>query len=249
MKERLNKVLARAGIASRRGSDELIRVGSVSVNGRTVTELGTRVDEQDDDIRVNGLRIPAPPRNPIYLMLNKPLGYVTTLSDPQGRPTIRDLIPDRKRRVFPVGRLDFHSEGLLLLTDDGELCRDLMHPSRAVPKTYSIKVKGTPSPEALARLRRGISLEGKRTLPAQVRLRRRADNSWLEVTVQEGRKHQVRLMFQAIGHRVLKLRRISYAGISLAGLPVGAVRKLARAEVAALREASQTRKPRRRAGR
>lgn len=235
MNERLNKVLSRAGVASRRAADELIVQGRVQVNGRVICELGHKVDPRRDSIKVDGKSIPAAPRAHTYLMLNKPKGYVTTLSDPQDRPTIQDLLRGVRSRVYPVGRLDFQSEGLLLLTDDGDLARDLMHPGSHVTKTYAAKVRGTPEAAQLDKLRRGVRIEGKTTLPAEVAVKRRGPNSWLEVSVVEGRKHQVRRMLQAIGHPVLKLRRVRYDGLELGKLPTGGLRPLSTAEVSRLR--------------
>ncbi len=237
MQIRLQRFLAQAGVASRRKAEELIVAGRVKVNGQVVTELGTKVDPDQDKVFLGGKRLLA--ERPVYLMLNKPRGYVTTLSDPEGRPTIRDLLAGVRGRVYPVGRLDFHSEGLLLLTDDGDLARDLMHPSRGVAKTYLAKVRGRPSPEALDRLRSGVPIEGRRSLPAQARLVRPGDNSWVEVTVVEGRRHQVRLMLDAVGHPVQRLRRVGYGGLELGRLPVGRLRPLLPEEVAVLRRAAR----------
>jgi len=233
--ERLNKFLAHAGVASRRGADELVREGRVTVNGSVVSELGQRVDPAHDAVKVDGKRVAPAAGAPIYLMLNKPRGMVTTLSDPEGRPTVRDLLRGIHRRVYPVGRLDFNTEGLLLLTDDGELARVLMHPTSAVPKTYLAKVRGRPDDEALGRAERGIVLDGRRTLPAKLRRLRSGDNAWVEVTVTEGRKHQVRRLLEAVGHPVVKLRRVRYAGLELGDLPRGRLRPLTPAEVERLR--------------
>jgi pseudouridine synthase len=236
--ERLQKVLSRAGIASRRAAETLIAAGRVTVNGSVVTRLGTQVDPERDAIRVDGTRVRAGHPAPQYLMLHKPRGVVTTLSDPEGRPTVRDYLHGVRGRVFPVGRLDYASEGLLLLTSDGALARDLMHPSRAVPKTYAAKVRGTPPPEALRRLASGLVLEGRRTLPAKARLLEGGRNAWVEVTVIEGRKHQVRDMLAAVGHPVQRLRRIRYGGVDLGDLPPGRLRALSPPEVARLRRAA-----------
>ena len=243
--ERLQKVLARAGVASRRAAERLIVEGRVSVNGTTVTRLGTRIDPQRDSVKVDGRRIPRPSSSHSYFMLNKPRGYLTALSDPLDRPTVRQLLPHRGARVYPVGRLDFNTEGLLLLTDDGELARDLMHPGRGVPKTYLAKVRGEPSEEALRRLSRGIALDGRRTLPADLRVVRRGGNAWVEVTIVEGRKHQIRKMLEAVGHPVLKLRRTHFAGLSLGDLPRGRVRPLKSRELDRLKRAAQGDSPRR----
>jgi len=242
--ERLNKVLARAGVASRRGADELIADRRVVVNGKVVTEAGAHVDPLRDAIRVDGKRIPAAPAIHAYWMLNKPRGYVTTLSDPEGRPSVRDLVRDIRRRVFPVGRLDYHSEGLLLLTDDGELCRDLLHPSCGVSKSYQVKVRGVPPAAALARLRQGIALDGRRARATSARLLRRGAHAWLEIVVHEGRKHLVRRMCEAIGHPVQRLRRVGYGGIRLGALAPGRLRPLTDLEVSTLRRAVSRRAPR-----
>lgn len=247
--ERLQKVMAHAGIASRRAAERMIRDGRVSVNGTVVTELGTRVDPALDAVKIDGKRLPTPPKTHTYLLLNKPRGYVTTLSDPEKRPTVRHLLAGVAARVYPVGRLDFDSEGLLLLTDDGDLARDLMHPSSGVPKTYLAKVRGTPDAAALERIARGVRIEGRATLPARARITRRGDNSWLEVTVIEGRNRQVRRMLEAVGHPVQRLRRTVYAGISLGALPSGAFRHLTPSEVSRLRKAIQPRSPEPRRGR
>ena len=236
--ERLQKVLSRAGVASRRAAEALIAAGRVSVNGTVVTRLGTQVDPERDAIKVDGARVRPGADAPVYLMLHKPRGVVTTLSDPEGRPTVRDYLRGVRGRVFPVGRLDYASEGLLLLTSDGALARDLMHPSRGVPKTYAAKVRGTPSPEALKRLAAGVLVERRRTLPAKVRLLEAGENAWVEVTVVEGRKHQVRDMLAAVGHRVQRLRRIRYGGVELGSLRPGALRPLTTREVERLRRAS-----------
>ena len=236
--ERLQKVLSRAGVASRRAAEALIAAGRVTVNGTVVTRLGTQVDPERDAIKVDGTRVRGFDHAPQYLMLHKPRGVVTTLSDPEGRPTVRDYLRGVRGRVYPVGRLDYASEGLLLLTSDGALARDLMHPSRGVPKTYAAKVRGTPTREALRRLATGFVLEGRRTLPAKARLVESGRSAWVEVTVVEGRKHQVRDMLAAVGHPVQRLRRIRYGGVDLGDLPSGGLRPLTRPEVARLQRAA-----------
>jgi pseudouridine synthase len=235
--ERLPKALARAGIASRRAAERLIAEGRVTVNGTVVLAPGTRVDPGRDAVKVDGKRIPAPPASRTFLMLNKPRGYVTTLHDPEGRPTVRDLLRTLRTRVYPVGRLDYASEGLLLLTDDGDLARDLMHPRSRVPKTYLVKTRGEPGAEALARLRAGVVVDGRRTQPARVRLLRPGGRAWMEITVTEGRNQQVRKMCWAVGHPVQRLRRVRYAGVDLGNLPPGGLRPLTDAEVRRLRAA------------
>lgn len=230
--ERLQKLIARAGIASRRAAEQLILDGEVTVNGRVVTELGTKADPAEDHIKVRG-KLLLFKSGPVYAMLHKPKGYVTTLSDPQGRPTIVDLIRGIRGRVFPVGRLDFDTEGLLLLTNDGELAHALMHPSREVPKVYAVKIKGKATDEELAKLEAGgIYIGPGRSAPCRVRRMREAEqNEWLEITLHEGKKRQIRVMLQRLKHSVLKLIRTSYAGISLGDLPRGEWRFLTPGEV------------------
>ncbi len=244
MKLRLNKALSQAGVASRRASDRLIEAGRVCVNGEIVRELGVRVDPEHDTLAVDGHPVPRPSRTHIYLMLNKPRGCVTTMSDPEGRPTVKDLLGGRTVRVYPVGRLDFNSEGLLLLTNDGELSERLMHPRGKVPKTYMVKVQGCPRESALERLRRGVPLDGRVTGPAAVKLLQAGRNAWLQVTIREGRKHQVRRMLQAVGHRVVKLRRTAYGGVRLGDLEPGRLRTLTVREVDRLRRVTAQPRPR-----
>jgi pseudouridine synthase len=235
--ERLHKVLAAAGVCSRRAAERLIEAGRVQVNGRVVRRLGTQVDPAVDAIRVDGDPIEKRAGRRVYLVLNKPRGYVTTLADPEGRPTVADLLGGVRARVFPVGRLDYHSEGLLLLTNDGALARDLMHPGQGVRKTYAVKVRGRPDAESMRRMARGLELDGRRTLPCEVRLVRPSANSWLEVTVVEGRKHLVRRLLRAVGYPVLKLRRTRYDGVHLGKLPAGRWRHLSPSELERLRGA------------
>jgi pseudouridine synthase len=234
--ERLQKFLARAGVASRRAAEELMRQGRVTVNGTVASRPGTTIDPETDSVKVDGRRIVASAASRSYFILNKPRGYVTTVSDPQDRPTVMDLVPKVRGRLFPVGRLDFQTEGLLLLTDDGELAGKLMHPSGKVPKIYRAKVKGSPRREVLDRIRQGMILEGRRTRPAKIRIVRKGENNaWVEVTVTEGRKHLIRKMLQGIGHPVLKLKRTGYGSLTLQGLAVGECRRLHPAEIDALR--------------
>jgi pseudouridine synthase len=239
MSERLQKVLAHAGISSRRAAERLIAAGRVSVNGAIVSELGSKVDPERDAIKVDGKRVGAAPRRPTYLAFHKPRGVVTTLSDPEGRPTVRDFLGGVPVRVYPVGRLDFDSEGLLLLTDDGTLARDLMHPSSGVEKTYRVKVRGFPEPATLDRLARGIHIDGRRTRAAEIRVVQPGENPWLEIGITEGRNRQVRRMLQAVGHPVQKLRRIRYGGVELGRLPPGTLRPLRPAEVERLKRAAK----------
>ncbi len=240
--ERLQKIIAAAGIASRRKAEELITGGLVSVNGQVVTELGSKADPERDHIRVNGKLLHGPERH-IYLLMNKPKGYVTTLRDPEGRPTVTDLLHGVGARVYPVGRLDYASEGLLLLTNDGEFANRLMKAASQVPKTYMVKVAGTPPAEALARLRAGlfISSEGGRrvkTAPARVRGIREGANPWYEVTLMEGRNRQIRRMFEEIGHHVEKIKRVRYGPLELDVHP-GEFRRLTPQEVARLKSAAR----------
>jgi len=234
--ERLQRVLARAGLASRRACERLIVEGRISVNGTIVTTLGTKIDPMRDVVRVDGKRIALRARAHTYLMLNKPRGCVTTLHDPEGRPTVRDLVKGVRARVYPVGRLDFDSEGLLLLTDDGDLARALMHPSGGVVKTYLAKVRGQPPAEALARVERGgILLGGRPTLPATARIVRQGANPWLEIGIVEGRNRQVRRVLEVVGHPVLRLRRVGYGPLRLGSLAPGQSRPLRPEEVRQLR--------------
>ena len=209
------------------------------MNGRVVTTLGAKVDPTRDRLLIDGRPLPARPAHHTYIMLHKPRGCVTTLSDPEGRPTVLDLLRGVPVRVFPVGRLDFHSEGLLLLTDDGPLARALMHPSSGVTKTYRAKVRGVPASEALERLARGVRVEGRPTLPARVALlRRTGSTAWVELVLQEGRKRQVRKMLEAVGHPVQRLRRTRYDGLELGSLAPGRFRALTRREVVQLRRSA-----------
>jgi len=235
VEQRIQKIIAQMGVTSRRGAEELIASGRVTINGK-VAELGMKADPSKDHIKVSGKLLTR--REPkVYLMLNKPRGVVTSLSDPEGRPTVKDFIKGTRYRVFPVGRLDYDSEGLLLLTNDGDFANGLMHPSRKIPKTYVVKVKGMIEDERLRKLRAGVRLEDGRTLPARARFIRKSEsNSWIEMTITEGRKRLVRRMVEAVGHPALKLRRISINGISLGGLKTGEVRPLTDKELQVLRK-------------
>lgn len=236
MDVRLQKVIADSGLASRRKAEELIAQGRVTVNGQVVCELGTKVDPGKDHVKVDGRHLkPAPPQT--FVMLNKPKNVVSTMSDPGGRSTIADLLPGVRMRVFPVGRLDFDSEGLMLLTNDGELAQRLLHPRHHVPKTYLIKVKGMLDSEDIRQLEKGVTLDDGRTGPAVVKkVGKATENSWLEVTIYEGRKHQVKRMLEAVSHPVLKLKRVRFGPLVLGDLPIGQYRYLTDREANSLRE-------------
>lgn len=236
MKIRLNKFLSEAGVASRREADRLILEGRVRVNRETVDELGFKVEAGRDIVEVDGRKV-RKEEKPVYIMLNKPAGYLVTLRDPFGRPTVRDLIPQALGRVFPVGRLDLESEGLLLLTSDGELAYRLSHPRFMVKKTYLARVRGEPEADALQRLEKGVYVEAKKTAPARVALVSQSPkSSWLRLELREGRKHEVRLMCRAVGHDVLELRRVGLAGLTLKKLKPGQWRQLEHWEVRKLKE-------------
>jgi 23S rRNA pseudouridine2605 synthase len=238
---RLQKIIAAAGVASRRKAEELIAGGLVQVNGQTVTELGTKADPETDHLRVNGKLLHGSQRT-VYLLLNKPKGYVTTMSDPEKRPTVMDLIHGLKGRVYPVGRLDYASEGLLLMTNDGELAHRLMKAASHVAKTYVVKVAGAPKDDAIAKLRAGVSIatdDGKRvkTGPAGVRIVKQGANPWYEITLVEGRNRQIRRMFEAVGHHVEKIKRVRYGPLTL-DVPPGKFRSLTLKEVERLKSVS-----------
>lgn len=236
MIERIQKIIAQAGIASRREAERLILAGKVTLNGKVVEELGTKVDTDNDYIKVNGKLITRPePKT--YVMLYKPSGYVTTAKDPEGRPTIMELLQKVKVRVFPVGRLDFDTEGLMLCTNDGELAYNLQHPSHEVPKTYLAKVDGVPTKEEIIRLRQGIRLEDGMTAPARVKIIRKLEaNTWVEIIIHEGRNRQVKRMFDAIGHSVIKLKREGFGFLELGDLKPGELRHLTAEEIKKLKE-------------
>jgi 23S rRNA pseudouridine2605 synthase len=234
--ERLQKVLARAGVASRRASEELIRAGRVRVNGRVVTELGTKVDAHKDRVEVDGKRLVA--EKPVYYVVHKPREMVTTLDDPEGRPTIGELLAHIPERVVPVGRLDYHTSGALLVTNDGDMVDALLRPRSGVPKVYAVKFQGHLDVPELDALRNGVVLDdGYKTKPAEVFvLREERNNTWVQMTLTEGKNRQIHRMGDAIGHRVMRLARQSFAGISIERLRPGDYRELNRDELQQLKK-------------
>ncbi|PWU12771.1 MAG: rRNA pseudouridine synthase [Terriglobia bacterium] len=241
--ERLQKILSHAGVASRRHAEQIILEGRVTVNGETVSELGSKADFSRDHIKVDG-RLLHPPKRLVYIALNKPNDTVTTLSDPQNRRTVLDLLHGVKERVYPVGRLDYHSEGLLLLTNDGELSNAIMSSATHLPKTYLVKANGTLTAEQEEQFRRGVPLSGHRTRPAGLKLVHRAENPWYEVRLMEGRNQQIRLMFKHFGLLVEKLRRVRIGPLDLGPLKPGEFRYLSTEEIGKLQRAvRRTRQP------
>jgi pseudouridine synthase len=236
--ERIQKILAKAGIASRREAEKMVIEGRVMINGKVIKTLGFKADPSKDHIKVDGKRItPFEPK--VILLLNKPRGYLSTVKDPKGRPTVFDLLRNIRWRIYPVGRLDFDAEGLLLLTNDGDLAHLLSHPRFSIPKTYLVKVAGVPEEKKLTRLKNGVMLEdGEARAVSCSLLRQREKNSWVRVVVTEGRNRLVKRMFSAIGHPVLKLKRVEYGPIQLGDLPFGQFRYLTREEVEKLKAQS-----------
>lgn len=261
--ERLQKIIAAAGIASRRKAEELITQGRITVNGQIITELGSKADPERDHIKVDG-KLLRGARHHVYLLLNKPRGYVTTVSDPEGRPTVMDLVKQAGERIYPVGRLDYASEGLLLLTNDGELANYLTRAASHVPKIYLVKVSGKPAEEDIHKLRQGIRIGSRpgprarpgdrdagahpasrragavHTAPAKIRIIKEAENPWYEVTLIEGKNRQIRRMFEEIGHHVEKIKRVGYGPLRLDVEP-GQFRELSSREVDSLRRAGPSR--------
>jgi len=241
VQERLQKLIAQAGLASRRAAEEMILNGEVTVNGKIITELGTKADPEKDHIKVRGKLINTKltgERELSYILLNKPKGYLSSAADPQGRPTVTQLVKGFGR-LFPVGRLDFNTEGLIILTNDGDFSNHVAS-SRKIPKVYEVKVKGLPNENAINKLRRGIRLEdGFKTAPANIKELKSTDrNGWYEVTLHEGHNQQLRKMFDAIGNSVVKLRRVAIGPVSDMNLKVGAYRKLSAKEIEQLRKAT-----------
>ena len=232
---RLQKVIAASGLASRRAAETMIQEGKVTVNGEVVQTPGRCIDPSTDHVKVNGRHL-KPTEPEVFLLLHKPPGYVTTMHDPLGRSTIAELLEKVKVRVFPVGRLDYDAEGLILLTNNGNLAQACLHPRYHVPKTYLVKVSGVCTDEEIRNLEEGVALEDGVTAPAVVRKSGKAkSNSWLELTIYEGRKHQIKRMIEAVGHRVMRIKRTRFGPIALGDLPVGACRFAADAEANALR--------------
>jgi 23S rRNA pseudouridine2605 synthase len=241
--ERLQKILSQAGVASRRQAERFIVDGRVTVNGSIVTELGSKADLERDHIKVDGRLIHAP-KHLIYIALHKPNNTVTTVTDPERRATVMELLKGVKERVYPVGRLDYHSEGLLLLTNDGELANAIMSAATHLPKTYLVKVNGPLTSDQEQKFRDGVPLSGRRTLPAGLKLVRDAENPWYEVKLFEGRNNQIRLMFRHFGRLVEKLKRVRIGPLELGPLKPGAFRYLTIEEVAKLKRAlTRPRKP------
>jgi 23S rRNA pseudouridine2605 synthase len=236
MEERLQKIIARAGVASRRAAEELILAGRVRVNGRVVNELGHTADRQKDRIEVDGKRLVS--EAPVYVVLHKPRNVVSTLRDPEGRPTVADYVKGASARLYPVGRLDFATSGVLLMTNDGDFANGLLHPRGGVPKTYVLKVQGVMSDADLQPWREGVRLEDGMTLPAEARvIRHEGDKTWLEVTLREGRNQQIRRMGEATGWPVMRLARTTFAGVSSERLRPGEWRALTVDELLEIRTA------------
>lgn len=231
---RIQKFFSQAGICSRRQAEKHLLAGRISVNGKVVRELGTTINPARDRVEFDG-KLVTRPDSFIYILLNKPANYITSLDDPEGRPVVSDLLPKNMPRIWPVGRLDWDSEGLLLLTNDGKLTNLLTHPSKEIPKVYAVKVRGrlTPEAEELKRLRKGVALDdGYVTRPAEVSLKRdNGRNSWVDVLIREGKNRQIRRMFDAIGFPVMKLRRIAIGPLTIEGLKSGTFRSLTHDEV------------------
>ncbi len=238
MKVRLQKILADAGIASRRKAEELIREGRVSVNGVVITEMGYKASPTEDHIKVDGKLIKPKTQKFVYFMFNKPKKVMCTVEDPEGRQTIIDFVRTKiKERVWPVGRLDYHSEGLVILTNDGELTLRLTHPRYKVAKVYEVKVKDLPSEEKLDKLRKGVYLEDGKTQPCEITfIKTTRENSRFKVVLSEGKKQQIRRMFMKIGHPVMKLKRVEYGPLKLGKLPIGSFRPLTEKELAELKK-------------
>ncbi|MFW5965877.1 MAG: pseudouridine synthase [Persicimonas sp.] len=246
-KMRVQKYLSKAGVCSRRKGEDLMQAGRVQVNGETCRELGSKVVPGEDEVAVDGEVVSLPDQY-VYLLVNKPENYITTLDDPKGRPIVTDLIPDKMPRIWPVGRLDWDSSGALIMTNDGKLTNLLTHPSQHVTKQYAVKVRGVLKNDSskLDRLREGIELDGRKTKPAHIEVTRdNGNNTWMEFIITEGRNRQIRRMCEAIGHPVMKLRRYAVGAVTLDGLPSGSYRPLLFEEVEALYDDVDTPMPER----
>ena len=240
MKERLQKILARAGITSRRKAEEMILEGRVSVNGSLVLELGTKADAGIDVIELDGMAIGAA-ENKVYIMLNKPPGYITSVEDPQGRPTVMSLVSGIIERVVPVGRLDYETEGLLVMTNDGDFSQLLQHPRFEVERCYRVKVKGVPTRIVLDKLRAGVFIDNVKTNRCKIKVFSKLDkNSWLEVWLKEGRNRQIRKMFEAVGYEAVRIIRTGFGPLELGALPVGAYRFLNKMEIETIKSFEKT---------
>ncbi len=225
MEHRLQKIIAKMGIASRRKAEEIIMEGRVTVNGKIAT-IGMKADPGKDHIKVNG-KLLLRPEKKVYLIFNKPRAVVTSLGDPQQRPTVKDFLKGIKQRVYPVGRLDYDSEGMLLLTNDGDFAHAILHPSKKISKTYLVKIKGVLEEEELEKLRNGIRLDKTVTAPARVRRLKRAEhNSWIEMIIYEGKKRQIRRMLERVDHQVVRLIRVRINGLEMGDLSPGAIRHI-----------------------
>ena len=239
MLERLQKIISAAGITSRRASEELILAGRVTVNGTVVTELGSKADPSRDTVAVDGKPLTIASKK-LYILLYKPVGYLTTLDDPEGRPLVTDLLKEVGERVYPVGRLDYNTEGLLLLTSDGEWANQLMHPRNEVEKEYHVRVRGKVHKSQLDQLAGGVDIEGRKTAPARVCMIKEGEqNDWFSITIHEGRNRQVRRMCEAVSLSVVRLRRVRYGMLSMGALKPGEFRFLTGAEVEGLRNPHQ----------
>lgn len=234
MQERLQKIISQAGIASRRAAEEIILAGRVTVNGIAITELGSKADPATDRITLDGKPI-KPVSSHLYILLNKPVGYMTTLDDPEGRQLVTDLLTDIKERVYPVGRLDYNTEGLLLLTNDGEWANKLMHPRHEIDKEYHVRVRGKAHKSQLDQLAKGVEMDGRPTAPATVKLIKDGEqNDWISITIHEGRNRQIRRMCEAVSFSVVRLKRVRYGSLDVGALRPGQYRLMTEAEVKAL---------------
>ncbi|MBI5102058.1 MAG: rRNA pseudouridine synthase [Nitrospirae bacterium] len=230
MQQRLQKIIADMGIASRRKAEEMIIEGRVKVNGQ-VASIGSKADPLTDHIKLDGKLLTSPEKK-VYYIFNKPRNVVTSLNDPEGRATVKDFLGGIKQRVYPVGRLDFDSEGMLILTNDGELANGIMHPSKKIPKTYLVKIKGKLLAEEMEKLRRGIRLDRTMTAPARVKpVKKSEQNSWIEMIIHEGKKRQIRRMLEKVGHSVIRLMRIRIDGVEMGELKPGTYRRMLPVEI------------------